>query len=285
MGLEKLGTTIGKEIIAWTKTSCKSSLYSRPVKIKPSRLKYTPALKKDTVQLLHSVGKHKIPRYIYHVTSKQNYEGMLESGAINLTNDPFFGKGIFFTDIQNLFKEWNKFDNNLGKNLLERLLDHCYKGNSIVLLRIPTSKLNIENLFVRSQKRLFSTPKKIIQEYGVEKIERYSAKLAKTGKYTSSDQAFYDSILHFIEEKYGAETLNHLTNGDKAIFAKLYKQRKEAIEYIYKDKINISDVEKIGECSNIWDTQRLGEKCTPREIFETLLQGAKEKNNLIYLNA
>lgn len=284
MGLEKVGTTIGKEIIAWTRTSGKSLLATRPVKINPSRLKYTPAQKKGTVQLLQSVGKHKIPRYIYHITSKHNYERMLESGTINLSHDPFFGKGIFFTDIQNLFKEWNKFDNNRGKNLLELLLHHC-GHNDAVLLRIPSSKLNIENLFVRSQKRVFSAQKKIIQEYGEEEINRYSMKLLKTGKYEDSEQVLYDSILHFIKEKYGAETLNHLTNGDKAIFAKLYKQRKEAIEYIYKDKINISDVEKIGECPNTWSTQRIGEKCTPREIFESLLEGATEKNNLIYLNA
>ena len=139
-------------------------------------------------------------------------------------------------------------------------------------------------MLIRSQKRLFAAQKGVIQEYGEDAINRYSMELLKTGKYKSSEQALFDSILHFIEKKYGAETLNHLTNGDKAIFANLYKQRKEAIEYIYKDKINISDVEKIGECSNTWSTQRIGEKSTPREIFEILLKGTKEQKNLIYLN-
>ena len=75
-------------------------------------------------------------------------------------------------------------------------------------------------------------------------------------------------MLHFIEKKYGGNVVEHLTKGDKVRFSKLYKQRKEAIEYVYRDKINISHVEKY----------------TPREIFEILLQGTKEQNNLLYLN-
>ena len=282
MGLQKVAFNF---VVERGGKLAKSLLCSKPIPkpINFKGLKYVPVLEKDTIQLSKVVGKHKIPRFIYHITSKQNYEKMLEDGVINLSYDRAFGNGIFFTDIQNLFKEWNKFDNNRGKNLLEHLLHHC-GCNDAVLLRIPTSKLNIENLLIRSQKRLFAAQKGVIQEYGEDAINRYSMELLKTGKYKSSEQALFDSILHFIEKKYGAETLNHLTNGDKAIFANLYKQRKEAIEYIYKDKINISDVEKIGECSNTWSTQRIGEKSTPREIFEILLKGTKEQKNLIYLN-
>ena len=90
-------------------------------------------------------------------------------------------------------------------------------------------------------------------------------------------------MLHFIEKKYGGNVVEHLTKGDKARFSKLYKQRKEVIEYVYRDKINISHVEKVGECSNVWRDSALCEKYTPREIFEILLQGTKEQNNLLYL--
>ena len=47
MGLGKIGTTIGKEIVAWTKTG-KSLLATKPVKVTLSDLKYTSKLKADT---------------------------------------------------------------------------------------------------------------------------------------------------------------------------------------------------------------------------------------------
>lgn len=51
MGIEKIGTSIGKEIIAWTRTGGKSLLAARPVKINTCGLKYAPHLEKDTFQL------------------------------------------------------------------------------------------------------------------------------------------------------------------------------------------------------------------------------------------
>lgn len=51
MVLEKVGTTIGKEIIAWTKTSgSKSLLAMRPIKINTVGLKLAPVLEKDSFQ-------------------------------------------------------------------------------------------------------------------------------------------------------------------------------------------------------------------------------------------
>ena len=50
MGIEKIGTNIGKEIIAWARTG-KSLLATRPVKINTQGLRYVPALEKDVVQI------------------------------------------------------------------------------------------------------------------------------------------------------------------------------------------------------------------------------------------
>ena len=51
MGLEKVGMTVGKEIMAWTRTSGKSLLATRPIKINTCGLKYAPALEKDVLQI------------------------------------------------------------------------------------------------------------------------------------------------------------------------------------------------------------------------------------------
>lgn len=53
MGLEKLGTSLGKEIIAWTKASGKSLLATRPVKVNTKGLKYVNNLNIDTLQIKH----------------------------------------------------------------------------------------------------------------------------------------------------------------------------------------------------------------------------------------
>ncbi len=49
--LKKIGVNISKEIIAWTRTSGKSLLATRPVKVNIQGLKYVPQLEKDVVQL------------------------------------------------------------------------------------------------------------------------------------------------------------------------------------------------------------------------------------------
>lgn len=51
MGFEKIEVNISKEIIAWTRTSGKSLLATRPVKVNIQGLKYVPQLEKDVVQL------------------------------------------------------------------------------------------------------------------------------------------------------------------------------------------------------------------------------------------
>lgn len=50
MGLEKVGTTIGKGIITWTRTSGKSILATKPVNISTCGLKYTSEIGSDVVQ-------------------------------------------------------------------------------------------------------------------------------------------------------------------------------------------------------------------------------------------
>ena len=49
MGLEKVGTTIGKEIIAWTRTSGKSLLATKPAKVNIQGLKYAPNINSENL--------------------------------------------------------------------------------------------------------------------------------------------------------------------------------------------------------------------------------------------
>lgn len=56
MGYEK-GITLGNEIIAWTRTGCKSLLATRPVKVNVAGLRYAQKLEGDVVQVNKTISK------------------------------------------------------------------------------------------------------------------------------------------------------------------------------------------------------------------------------------
>ena len=65
MGIGKIGATIGKEIIAWTRTSgCNSLLATRPIKINTCGLKYVHKLEKDILEVSNKAVYNKIKKSI-----------------------------------------------------------------------------------------------------------------------------------------------------------------------------------------------------------------------------
>ena len=159
-------------------------------------------------------GKHKVKRYLYHMTSEENYKKMLETGKITTTSDMQLDyQGVFMTELENLAKKWRNSkewdfipENKDGMFLSLALLKQTSKDSGkIVCLRIPTKNLDHDMLKIRSQNRLGLAEK--------------------------------DSSGRIIE---------HITKGAPAKDANLYKQRKEAIEYIYQDDIPMDNVELVG---------------------------------------
>ena len=53
------------------------------------------------------VGKHKIPKYLYHITPTKNVENIQKKG-LQMTEDDLFGEGVFMFDLANLTKFWAK---------------------------------------------------------------------------------------------------------------------------------------------------------------------------------
>jgi len=109
------------------------------------------------MQIIKTIGKHKIPRFIYHMTSKSNYESMLLDGIIKTSPEPLIGRGVFTTELTNFFKRWRNNRSWDNDSLQERLIQQVSKGSDeIVILRIPTASLDSDKLIVRSQNRLFN---------------------------------------------------------------------------------------------------------------------------------
>lgn len=227
-------------------------------------------------------GKHKIPRFTYHMTNKKNYESMLKDGFIKPSEDGLFGKGVFMTELTNLFKRW-KINRAWGQeSLQEKLLFQIAKGeDEIVMLKIPTEKLNHNKLKIRSQNNLFTwarskTAKTIFQEASKAVYEgtpqRELRKNWKIQIINEFKKAFNSLMGNDVR------TTKHLTEGALAKDSKLYKQRKHAIEYIYEDAIPISDVTKIGEVNvELLRDSRLYDPTKPmRSIFTALLKEQPE---------
>lgn len=174
----------------------------------------------------------KVPRYIYHLTNEEKYNSILKDGFIKTSDkDPYAHfNGLFTIEMKNFFKFWGKhkdWDEGDGKTLRYDLLravvrwyNTMFEGtNKLVILRIPTDKLNKDKLAIRSQNVFF--------KYNVNRKE-YSL--------TSVSESFKNN-LHGKTQAFSQE-------GKKL-------RKKEACEYIYYENIPINDIQQIGQIVNI----------------------------------
>lgn len=213
-----------------------------------------------------NIGKHKIPKYIYHLTTERNYASMLKDGLIKPSEDTFCGEGVFCIELVNLFKRWKSHSDWGGSNLQLDLINQVKKffTDGLVLLRIPTKNLNSEKLKVRSQNRLFKWV--YDNEQALDKIKNSERK----------DNSI--RIKNLLYQTTTEENATHICEGSSAQNSSLFKKRKEAIEYIYQENIPIDNVEKIGEIGAAFTRFFLRDKTQNpvKNIFLELLKGHNE---------
>lgn len=190
-------------------------------------------------------GNRKIPRFLYHLTTAENYQSMLKDEKIQANGglvDPI--KGVFMVELDNLLKRWKILKESDGADVRARLLVHVAKSldaTKIVALRMATQNIDKSKLIIRSQNLLFSAHK--MKDF---------------------DKCFYD---WYASKKIPDGELRHIFEGDKAHKSRLYKQKGKTIEYIYPEDIAISKFEKIGEMD--FDmTKRLSIKKTFKKLFK-----------------
>lgn len=209
----------------------------------------TNQLQQNNIEFGHS---RKIPRYIYHMTSKANYESMLRDGYIKTSDYKLHvDKGIYAFDLPNFYKRWG-INKDWGYDDLQRIiLRHIVKwtnsaqsgSSDLVILRIPTSNLDIDKLSVRSLNKLFSF---------------------------EQTETFFRNL--------GPKLQEHLAGNTPAREAPLYTRRKDAIEFIYKDNIPIENAEQIGNIVNVAELRK-DDKFTANPvkfIMQNLLAGTSE---------
>ena len=105
-------------------------------------------------------GRHNIPRYLYHLTTKKNYNSMLKDGFIKTHHDACATlnlDGVFLFEMINFVKRWSS--TGLSIDWLKKpfllldalILQAATKNPEIVLLKIPTKNFLLEKLRCRVQ--------------------------------------------------------------------------------------------------------------------------------------
>lgn len=160
--------------------------------------------------------KRNIPEYLYHMTGVNTCKNIRQDGFILPSQDRILNKDAIFTiEKKNYLTEWAKtiVDNDNLKNML---LSHINCEKEAVVLKIPTKNLQLRKLFVRNQKKFFKFKN---GEY--DELPKNPLKMLKS---------IFDCL--------------HLRYGTPAFLAKFHNKPK-AYEYIYKDKIDIKDIDEI----------------------------------------
>ena len=116
------------------------------------------------------VGKHKIPKYLYHITPTKNVENIQKKG-LQMTEDDLFGEGVFMFDLANLTKFWTKTNNKqktnfAQKEITEKVMDEITIGSPATLSnKFDRKKIPIEYILEEN------IPAKDIELFGTAKVD------------------------------------------------------------------------------------------------------------------
>lgn len=240
---------------------------------------------KQVVNFIETTVSHKVPEFLYHMTTKRNYRAIMKDGLLRMHNDGRFGQGVFTLDLKNYFEKWKDLvDEQTGENYVELLLKQVSKGrNKIVMLRIPTSKLNMDKLAVRSQNRLHNYCYTDFVHNEAEPEAKILANLYQRGE-LSDERELRRKFSQEISKEQNIPNVEHCFQGVSAKEA--YKYEQEAIEYIYRDNIPVSDIEKIGEVNQMWCmlSRKYDDNKPVKSIFDFMLKRSPEVQSTKLLN-
>ena len=158
-------------------------------------------------------GKHKVKRYLYHFTNEAHYENILKSGQIDTSTDAYLDyDGVFLSELENVAKCWRTSKD--WNQLMPKNKDGIYL--SLGLLGHVSKKSD-----------------KVVC-------------LRIPTKYLDHDMLMIRSQNKLCKCALSREIIPHIKTGMLSKFSNLYKQRKEAIEYIYKEDIPVDKIEFVG---------------------------------------
>ena len=166
-----------------------------------------------------SIGKHKIPQYLYHLTMSSNLPKIQRDG-LQPGMDEFYGEGVFMFDMANMLKFWKRRygHDTLQDKLLNYTADYLH---DLTLLRIPTQKIDKSELVVRRLDTLLNLS-----------LKYYDAQ---------------DIFRAYNKGEISSDIIEHITEGTPAKFSRILTNKKFPIEFIYPDVIDSQHIQILGQ--------------------------------------
>ena len=216
------------------------------------------------------------PRYLYHFTTKENATSIFQTGRLEARTIDQFRGGIFSVDLSNILSSYSA--DGIAKLLKQGQKD----SNTLTLLRIPVDKLNKSLLKLRDISR---TTIDIPAEGGIiinKLLKKYNCKThAELLELAQKDNSVYEELMGKLEPYFGCSI------GRNAGNFKLYRGKKQPLEFIYPKSIDADCIEEIGTL-NVEAFKRTAEYDSSkpnRSILGALLKGQPEAKSLVRVNS
>lgn len=221
----------------------------------------------------NTIGKHIIPRNLYHITDAVSFEKIKADGYLKprRPNSSYAKEGVFAFELQNALQRWQQMPYRGKTTLLGKLLEITRTSN-MVILKIPTKNLDTDKLLIRSQNWYFDSQEKLPKSQ-IDKLHKFWDDLGDIDHAEKFKK--YDELKKSIIEKLFPHIKGHIQNGTSVKEAPLFKQRGEAIEYIYTDKIPLDAVEVAGQANR--NDYYEGRTLKVKELLLALFNNRSEK--------
>ncbi len=202
--------------------------------------------------------KPALPKYLYHLTNSKCYNAIMRSGEIRPSKDTI--DGVYMFDMKDFQKNWRTNPNHHKSRVLaeDLIAQAIKKEEGLVLMRIPTEKLNPNNFVIRPQDELNAY-------LNGDEYKELKRKYKTFGEVLKHRQEFPD----------------YIKNGYPLSDAIIFYDTARAVEYIHKGPVDIdkNKVKKIFELPDVSkDTFKDYDLADYNALFDSLDLASKSLN-------
>lgn len=143
-----------------------------------------------------------VPKYLYHLTSKKNFDSIMQSGKLKTSSWEKVQDGldgVYMLDEENFLNTWfdKKYPSVFSRedknqpSMAEQVVRWTSRGEDIVVIKVPTSQLDLSKLRIRPYLQAYN---QVIETMNVETDEyddslfREGLPISKLMDYKNSDE-------------------------------------------------------------------------------------------------
>lgn len=203
---------------------------------KDGEVKSKKVLTPEVLKELSDEEINSLPKYFYHITSPNNFKLMTNDGFIRTSTDSHLHKegneAVFLLEGENTLTKWNSIQNGEESSYITRLLQYCNKdkNGNVLILRIPTSKLDINKIKFRDQDE-------VLDKYPMFKLsqEEEEEYFGFANLYEKIHPNQKREVGRIKEDIFLTDRSKHLINGEH--ISELAKKKSKPLEFLYTGAI------------------------------------------------